>query len=820
MPPVRNYSDAAKDPASQPGWRAVAHPERIRPARVAGNDAAQHAPALARVRLQDRVPGRHRGDHDAGASRTSTSNKNGVVRRRRDRTRTGTATAAWDAGVPDHASRSPAATSRANPNGAASNPIARRPAPPRRHRRGRRRRGRPLRRRSRTRRRTPRRSPTRTATASARSPSRSSTSTANGARGASPSRTRTSTATACAAAVDRGPHRPNGNGLFDPRGAGRAVHGHERERPLGRGGAVTGTATATASRNGPTTPDPALARVEPRDRQRQPAATTAYIAALRRAVPSTVNANGTWNAAEAFFDCNQNGVLGRRLRRAARCGSRRRATPRTKRTVVDALRHAARDARDVADDRGPRRRSAASTTSTTSRARRPTTAAAANRVRARPRDAPRHVPEEHGALDRRDPARRGVRKAFESAAGREQRRRRRPRSSRSDTRSAPTSRRARCGPCANTPQNVSRAYAGTSTQPRDGPVQRALPVPGRPAPLPVRRPTDAHRARRSRTATTGSSTTSTNGTDATRHRGSRFDAARLQRAAGWAAARPTTCRATCHWLRTAHHEDRGRLHDAHGLLVLLPLRRRRRRLRRRERLRRTASRWTGRRSAWRGRRERGHDHRRRRHRRRSAGSQKYVREQQRRPRPASAPAATGGASRGSASSTRTRPTPGSGRRGATCARPRAPRALEYRLIRRGDVPAAQQPRGTTLVERVRAPRGRGLHVASSTSAPRPARSTTRTRTARRAALDRGRPAARGELQLPAPHERARDQPPVRPRAGRSGGVGDRVRATRPSTRASPRDGASLLRPPERRTRAAASCACASRAARRARRSSS
>ena len=44
MPPVRNYSDASKDPVSKPGWRAVAHPELIRPRRTQGNDALSDAP--------------------------------------------------------------------------------------------------------------------------------------------------------------------------------------------------------------------------------------------------------------------------------------------------------------------------------------------------------------------------------------------------------------------------------------------------------------------------------------------------------------------------------------------------------------------------------------------------------------------------------------------------------------------------------------------------------------------------------------------------------------------------------------------------------
>ncbi len=44
MPPTRNYSDAAKDPELRRGWRVVTHPERLRPKRVAGNDAASDAP--------------------------------------------------------------------------------------------------------------------------------------------------------------------------------------------------------------------------------------------------------------------------------------------------------------------------------------------------------------------------------------------------------------------------------------------------------------------------------------------------------------------------------------------------------------------------------------------------------------------------------------------------------------------------------------------------------------------------------------------------------------------------------------------------------
>ncbi len=46
MPPVRNYSDAAKIPAARPGWRAVTHPELLRPLRVAGNATASDTPAF------------------------------------------------------------------------------------------------------------------------------------------------------------------------------------------------------------------------------------------------------------------------------------------------------------------------------------------------------------------------------------------------------------------------------------------------------------------------------------------------------------------------------------------------------------------------------------------------------------------------------------------------------------------------------------------------------------------------------------------------------------------------------------------------------
>ena len=40
MPPMRNYSDAAKIPQGKPGWRAVTHPELLRPRRTPGNASA------------------------------------------------------------------------------------------------------------------------------------------------------------------------------------------------------------------------------------------------------------------------------------------------------------------------------------------------------------------------------------------------------------------------------------------------------------------------------------------------------------------------------------------------------------------------------------------------------------------------------------------------------------------------------------------------------------------------------------------------------------------------------------------------------------
>ncbi len=44
MPPARNVSDAAKDPTTRPGWRAVAHPELLRPRRVEASDALSQTP--------------------------------------------------------------------------------------------------------------------------------------------------------------------------------------------------------------------------------------------------------------------------------------------------------------------------------------------------------------------------------------------------------------------------------------------------------------------------------------------------------------------------------------------------------------------------------------------------------------------------------------------------------------------------------------------------------------------------------------------------------------------------------------------------------
>ncbi len=44
MPPVRNYSDACRDPGNAPGWRAVTHPEVLAPTRVAGFDATSISP--------------------------------------------------------------------------------------------------------------------------------------------------------------------------------------------------------------------------------------------------------------------------------------------------------------------------------------------------------------------------------------------------------------------------------------------------------------------------------------------------------------------------------------------------------------------------------------------------------------------------------------------------------------------------------------------------------------------------------------------------------------------------------------------------------
>ncbi|MDJ0520709.1 MAG: hypothetical protein QNJ90_01400 [Planctomycetota bacterium] len=44
LPPARNVSDAAKDPELKPGWRVVTHPERLAPRRVPGDDAASDTP--------------------------------------------------------------------------------------------------------------------------------------------------------------------------------------------------------------------------------------------------------------------------------------------------------------------------------------------------------------------------------------------------------------------------------------------------------------------------------------------------------------------------------------------------------------------------------------------------------------------------------------------------------------------------------------------------------------------------------------------------------------------------------------------------------
>ncbi len=44
LPPARNFSDAAKDPEARQGWRVVTHPERLAPRRVPGDDAASDAP--------------------------------------------------------------------------------------------------------------------------------------------------------------------------------------------------------------------------------------------------------------------------------------------------------------------------------------------------------------------------------------------------------------------------------------------------------------------------------------------------------------------------------------------------------------------------------------------------------------------------------------------------------------------------------------------------------------------------------------------------------------------------------------------------------
>ncbi|MDF1702344.1 MAG: prepilin-type N-terminal cleavage/methylation domain-containing protein, partial [Planctomycetota bacterium] len=59
LPPTRNYSDAAKDPEAHPGWRAVAHPERLRPKRAKGNDAASDEPVYRVYAWKTSFPAGH-----------------------------------------------------------------------------------------------------------------------------------------------------------------------------------------------------------------------------------------------------------------------------------------------------------------------------------------------------------------------------------------------------------------------------------------------------------------------------------------------------------------------------------------------------------------------------------------------------------------------------------------------------------------------------------------------------------------------------------------------------------------------------------------
>lgn len=57
MPAVRNYSDAARDPAAYPGWRVVAHPELLRPRRTTGSDLLSDAPRWRVYAYKTEFPG-------------------------------------------------------------------------------------------------------------------------------------------------------------------------------------------------------------------------------------------------------------------------------------------------------------------------------------------------------------------------------------------------------------------------------------------------------------------------------------------------------------------------------------------------------------------------------------------------------------------------------------------------------------------------------------------------------------------------------------------------------------------------------------------
>jgi prepilin-type N-terminal cleavage/methylation domain-containing protein len=116
MPPVRNYSDAAKDPAGRPGWRVVAHPERVRPRRTAGSDTSSDVPRWRVYGYKTEFPTTEplmtlreplkdlNGNGVADALEPFTDwNGNG----------------AWDAGVPITL-EVPGADFSANPNGAAN----------------------------------------------------------------------------------------------------------------------------------------------------------------------------------------------------------------------------------------------------------------------------------------------------------------------------------------------------------------------------------------------------------------------------------------------------------------------------------------------------------------------------------------------------------------------------------------------------------------------------------------------------------------------------------------------------------------------------